>query len=286
MSAATRQSLLAFYADLAASAAGTRDGPLRTAFAAVDRAAFLGPGPWQVLTPAGYLPTPSDDPAYIYRDVAVALAADRGINNGEPHLHARCLAAVQPRAGETVLQVGAGTGYYTALLAELVGQDGQVHAFEIEADLAAQAAANLAPYAMVRVHGRCALAGDLPAADVIYVSAGLTHPPGCWLDALLLGGRLIFPLTGPQGAGLMMLVTRGPGAVFGARPVAGVAFIGCAGGRADLEAAALAAALAGGGHARVRSLRRGPHPDADAWLHGADWWFSPRPPEDAGAGSF
>jgi protein-L-isoaspartate(D-aspartate) O-methyltransferase len=281
MTTATPASLRAFYADLAAAAGGLSAGPLRDSFAHVDRAVFLGSGPWRVLTPAGYIVTPGDDPAFIYRDVAIALAPDRGINNGEPHLHARCLAAVDLRPGGRVLQVGAGTGYYTAILAEMIGPSGRIDAFEVDVELAARARINLAAYSSIEVHGRSALEGPLPQADVIYVSAGVTRPPECWLDALVIGGRLLFPLTGPQGAGLMMLVTRGPGPVFGARPVAGVAFIGCAGGRADHEAAALAAALATGGHVRVRSLRRGPHPDADAWLHGAGWWFSPRPPEEA-----
>ena len=71
---------------------------------------------------AGYLSTPDDDPAFLYQDTLVALDADRGINIGEPTLHARCLDALALREGETVLHVGAGAGYYTALLAHLSGR--------------------------------------------------------------------------------------------------------------------------------------------------------------------
>jgi protein-L-isoaspartate(D-aspartate) O-methyltransferase len=269
-----RSALRSFYADLTAASAGVGAGELRNAFATVDRAVYLGPGPWQVFAASGYITTPNDDPAFIYQNVAVALAPGRGINSGEPQLHARCLAAAAVRTGDYILQVGAGTGYYTAILAELTGPSGHVAAFEIEPDLAAQAAANLATRANVQVQCRSALAPDLPPADLIYVSAGLTHPPACWLDALRPGGRLVFPLTGPQGAGLMMLVTKQTETVFAARPVAGVAFIGCAGGRAEGEAEALAKALAGGGHMGIRSLRRGATPDDSAWLAGPDWWFS------------
>ena len=40
------------------------------------------------------------------------------------------------KQGERVLQVGAGTGYYTAILAELVGARGRIHAVEFEKQLA------------------------------------------------------------------------------------------------------------------------------------------------------
>ena len=69
--------------------------------------------------------TSSDDPARLYEDVLVAIDAERGINNGQPSLHAQSIDALGLKEGETVLQIGAGAGYYTAILAELVGRDGQ-----------------------------------------------------------------------------------------------------------------------------------------------------------------
>ena len=51
----------------------------------------------------------------------VAIDAERGINNGQPSLHAQSIAALELKEGETVVQIGAGAGYYTAILAELVG---------------------------------------------------------------------------------------------------------------------------------------------------------------------
>jgi protein-L-isoaspartate(D-aspartate) O-methyltransferase len=133
-----------FYAELVTATAGLRDAAIRSAFANTDRARFLGPGPWRVYTPIGYVATPGDHPALVYQDVVFALAPERSINNGEPSLHARCLGAVGVRLGEQVLHVGAGTGYYTAILAALAGPAGHVAAYEIESDLAATAAANLA----------------------------------------------------------------------------------------------------------------------------------------------
>ena len=135
---------------------------------------------------AGYLSTPDDDPAFLYQDTLVALDADRGINIGEPTLHARCLDALALREGETVLHVGAGAGYYTALLAHLVGPTGRVHAYEIEPDLAARATQNLADKHWVEVLGCSGIANSLPKADAIYVNAGITQPSWAWLDALHL----------------------------------------------------------------------------------------------------
>ena len=86
--------------------------------------------------------------------------ADRGINIGQPSAHARWLDALAPAEGEIVLQVGAGTGYYTALLAHLVGSGGRVHAYEIDSDLAALAYANLKHLTQVVVHPRTGIAGE------------------------------------------------------------------------------------------------------------------------------
>ena len=63
--------------------------------------------------------TPSNDPAFLYQDILIAIAPERHINNGEPSLHALCLTALNITEGETIIHIGAGTGYYTAILAEL-----------------------------------------------------------------------------------------------------------------------------------------------------------------------
>ncbi|HET9208677.1 MAG TPA: hypothetical protein VFO28_20715, partial [Burkholderiaceae bacterium] len=116
---------------------------LHDAFADTPRERFVGAPPWPLLH-GGFTRQWSDDPRELYDDVLVGLDVELGINNGQPSLHARCLAACNPQAGETVLHVGAGTGYYSAILAHLVGPGGRVIAYESEAHLAARAAANLA----------------------------------------------------------------------------------------------------------------------------------------------
>src|SRR5207244_6913614 len=110
------------------------------------REAYLGPGPWPVLRtqPDAYVPTPSDNPVYLYVNQLVGLLTERNLNNGEPSLHAMMIGSAAPKPGEHAVHIGAGVGYYTAILAELVGATGRITAIELDAELAERAAANLA----------------------------------------------------------------------------------------------------------------------------------------------
>jgi protein-L-isoaspartate(D-aspartate) O-methyltransferase len=211
----------------------------------------------------------------------VALVPERGLNNGEPQLHARCLAALQIKGGETAVHVGSGTGYYTAILAQLVGQTGTVIAYEIDPDLAAKAATNLTPWPNVSVKAQSATATILPPCDIVYVSAGATRPPDAWLDALAPGGRLLFPLTPNVGLGGMLLVTRVTENSFDARFVQPATFIYCEGARDSSEGDKLAEAYKLGKWPQVKSLRRDVPPDDSSWYAGEGWWLSTRsnPPQ-------
>ncbi|TPN37807.1 protein-L-isoaspartate O-methyltransferase [Mesorhizobium sp. B1-1-6] len=197
-----------FYAKLMAAQARSADPRLEEVFAAVPREAFLGPGPWTIVAGQGAVETPSADPRFIYQNVLVVLDADKGINNGEPFLHAMWIGKLAPRPGEAVTHIGAGTGYYTALLARLVSPGGTVAAFELDADLASRAKANLAGYENVTVIPGDAVTSDLPPSDVIYVNAGVAAPPPGWLKALKPDGRMIFPWRPAERVPLAVLVTR------------------------------------------------------------------------------
>ena len=99
------------------------------------------------------------------------------------------------REGEHAVHIGAGVGYYTAVIARLVGNAGTVTAIEYEPDLAQRAAINLSAYPTVKVVVGDGSTAPLDPADVIYVNAGTTRPAETWLNALKDGGRLILPLT-------------------------------------------------------------------------------------------
>ena len=273
-----------FFAHLVVSAAGAaKNERLIAAFANTPREKYVGPGPWKIFAGGGLLETPSDDPAFLYQDVVVALAPERRINNGQPVLHAMCLAALDVQPGQAVAHIGAGTGYYTAILANLAGPSGTVAAYEIEADLAARAAANLAEFPNVTVHTRNAAEGPLPPSDAIYVNAAATAPLDTWLDALRPKGRLLFPLTpadGPGGtpaAGAMLLITRNENNSYAARFLSPAMFIPCVGARDDATAAKLSEAFKRGDMRNVRSLRRHTPPDETSWCSGEGWWLSTSP---------
>ena len=270
-----------FFARYVAARGRASDPRIRDAFAAVPREAYAGAGPWSIAVPGHCaVDTQDDDLAYLYQDTLVVIDAARGINIGEPSLHARCLDAVAPAPGETVLHVGAGVGYYSAVLAQLVGPDGRVHALEIEPDLAGRAARNLAHLPQVTVEARSGLGEDLPQADVVYVNAGLPLIPTVWLDALAPGGRLIFPFQAIGSFGGMLKVQRPrTGSFWPAKIVTPAGFVGCLGGQDELASRRLAAAVRSAGWPAVKSLRRDGPPDTTCWLAGEGWWLSSADPD-------
>jgi protein-L-isoaspartate(D-aspartate) O-methyltransferase len=228
--------LRAFHAKLMASAANSDDPRLERVFELVPREAFLPPAPWKIMVNSRYHATPSDDPAYIYQNNLVALDAAKGINNGEPFLHAAWIGATNPRPGERICHVGAGTGFYTAILSVLASPGGGVEAFEVDEALSNAARQNLEPYEGVSVTHGDATQVNLPSADLIYVNAGVLAPPQSWLKALRPGGRMIFPWRPADNVGLAMLITRTGQGDFEAKPLMTAWFIPCVGGASTNDA--------------------------------------------------
>ena len=129
-----------FFANLITAQAGIPPGSeLAAAFASTPREQFVGPPPWKVFTRSGYVETLRMIRRFCIRMLSSPSAAEGPLNNGQPSLHAFCLAALAPKKGERVVHVGAGTGYYTTILAKLVGESGVVDAYEIEPTLAQRA---------------------------------------------------------------------------------------------------------------------------------------------------
>jgi protein-L-isoaspartate(D-aspartate) O-methyltransferase len=264
-----------FFANLITAQAGIPPGSeLAAALASTPREQFVGPPPWKVFTRSGYVETLTDDPAVLYQDVVVSLGSGGPLNNGQPTLHAYCLAALAPKKGERVVHVGAGTGYYTTLLAKLVGESGVVDAYEIEPTLAQRAINNLASLPNVTVHGRSGAEGTLPACDVLYVNAGATEPLAVWLDALRPMGRLLFPMTPDAGVGAMLLVTKQGDGSFTARFLLQAQFVPCVGARNDATEQKLAEAFRNNNWTKVKSLHRNEEPDDSCWCSGPGWWLS------------
>ncbi len=215
----------------------------------------------------------------------MAIDTARGINNGEPLLWALLFDRLGLAQGQRVVHVGAGTGYYSAVLAEIVGAQGSVEAVEIDPALAEQARRNLADRPQVLVAAADGFAyRPQPPADAIVVNAGVAHLPAGWLDGLAAeGGRLLVPFTTSDQNGGFLLIHRqhGQASRYPVQYLLRTGIISCVGGRTAEAEGLLRAALARSGLEAVRSLRRDPEmPDATCWLEGDGWWLSTAPVED------
>jgi len=242
---------------------------LEQAFAEVHREDFLGPGPWVIPRWFGeYVPTPSADPVYLYIDSVVQVIAERHLNNGQPSGHAIWITRASIKAGEHVVHIGTGTGYYTAIMACLVGPSGKVTGIELDASLAARAKENLSSYPNVLIVNGDGTSVPFDAADVIYINAGVTRPVVSWLERLTDRGRLILPMTAnmaddpPNGT-----------SQFSVQCISPVRIIPCDGARDETSEAALAEAFKKGDCKRVTRLYRNNDdvPDDRCWLRGSGW---------------
>jgi len=268
-----------------AKAGVARNDRLLSAFAKVPREKFVGPPPWVYNDFRNYREMASDDPLVVYQDVLIGLDTKRGVNNGMPSLHAGALHALGIREGETVAHLGAGTGYYTAIIAELVGPSGVVIAVEYDEALAARARENLGRYGNVKVVEGDATEWPKEDADVVYANFALDHPPPAWIDNLAGSGRALFSLGIPMGengrasgftrrAGFLIVDRRPSG--FGARFLQPVSFVWAEGqeppppGRHE----GLAEAFRSRRGYQIRSLRWREPPKGEEWYGEESWGLS------------
>jgi protein-L-isoaspartate(D-aspartate) O-methyltransferase len=113
----------------------------------------------------------------------------------QPYIIAAMIEAAEIKSGEKVLEVGAGSGYQTALLAELAKQVIAVERYGTLAASAQEALRRLGYRNVVVVEGDGTLGWE-PAApyDAIIVSAAAPRIPPALLEQLASGGRLVIPI--------------------------------------------------------------------------------------------
>ncbi|MCS6970829.1 MAG: protein-L-isoaspartate(D-aspartate) O-methyltransferase [Planctomycetota bacterium] len=158
-----------------------RDPRVLAAMAAVPRERFV----------------PDDARALAYSDGALPIGCGQTIS--QPRVVACMLAALRLAPGMRVLDVGCGSGYTAALLAELVSPGGAVYALERIADLAERARQRLQGLPVVVIHADAH--GGWPAAapyDAIHVAAAAATVPPALLAQLAPQGRLVMPLGPPE----------------------------------------------------------------------------------------
>ena len=269
-----------FFAEEIQVVANIRTPAIVEALATVPREAFLPPGPWMIRGEGdirgGARLTPGDDPRFASHNVAVGIEPDRMLFNGAPGLLAMAIDALEAKAGDHALHLGAATGYYSAILASVLGPSGRLLALEVDEGLAARARKNLesAPQAEVRASDACAAFDE--TFDVALINAGLTHMPAHLLDAMRPGGRIVAPITasmpamGNIGKGLLIRTTNSGGDRWPVQVLTFVAIYSAIGLRDEALNAAIGQALARHPFPPVKSLRRDVHDaEASCWCHSA-----------------
>jgi protein-L-isoaspartate(D-aspartate) O-methyltransferase len=134
----------------------------------------------------------------------------RGQTNSQPRTVDAMLRLLEVREGDRVLDVGAGSGWSTALLAHLAGPTGEVVGVELEPTLVEFGRTNLArvgrPWARIAAadptrHGW----PDEAPYDRVLVSAEPRELPGELVEQVAEGGRMVIPVSGT-----MLLLRRTP----------------------------------------------------------------------------
>jgi protein-L-isoaspartate(D-aspartate) O-methyltransferase len=151
-----------------------------------------------------FVPAPMQ--ALAFADLAVPLACGQSML--EPKVAAKALQAMQIKRGENVLEIGTGSGYMAAMMAQC---GAHVCSLEIQPELAAQARINLDRAAIdnvlvEEVDGAEAWA-ELAPYDLIVGSGAVVSIPDAWRSQLKIGGR-VFAFVGRAPVMRAIIVTR------------------------------------------------------------------------------
>lgn len=175
---------------------------------------------------------PENVRAYSYEDTPLLIGWDQTIS--QPYIVALMTELLRVRPGDRILEVGTGSGYQAAVLAQL---GAQVFTVEIVEPLAARARLDLHAlgYSNVVVRAGDGYLGwpDAAPFDGILVTAGASHIPPPLIDQLKSGGRMIIPVgESPQDQSLRLLVKQ-PGGVIEEQDVLPVRFVPLTGEHAE-----------------------------------------------------
>ncbi|HEU5481054.1 MAG TPA: methyltransferase domain-containing protein [Candidatus Tumulicola sp.] len=152
-----------------------------------------------------FLPGLALDDAYADRAVALKTDGSQIVSSvSQPAMIALMLELLAASPGDRLLEIGTGSGYNAALLAEIVGPSGSVTTLDLDAELAERAAAVLRElgYATVRVTAADggAAVSESGAFDGVIVTARSDDVASAWWRALARRARLVLPLR-LEGAG-------------------------------------------------------------------------------------
>lgn len=194
--------------DLQIAARGVADPAVLAAMAEVPRELFV----------------PDEMADFAHDDSPLPIAERQTIS--QPFIVALMVEALKLEGGETVLEIGAGSGYAAAVLSRIAGR---VYGVERHEALARQARDNLRRAGIETVtiiHGD-GTRGHPEAApfDAIVVAAGGPQVPASLRDQLAVGGRLVIPVGPAQRVQRLMRITRTGRDDFQEEDLGGVSFV-------------------------------------------------------------
>jgi len=169
-----------------------------------------------------FVPAAQQGSAYANRPLQIG----EGQTISQPYIVALMTDLLDPKPGDTVLEIGTGSGYQAAVLAELVAR---VYTIEIIAPLGNRAAQLLGElgYRNVSVRIGDGYKGWPEAApfDSIIVTAAAAEPPKPLLTQLKPGGRMVIPLGLPGGVQELVLIEKLPDGSVNTRRTLPVRFV-------------------------------------------------------------
>lgn len=147
-----------------------------------------------------------------YEDFPLPIGYGQTIS--QPYIVAYMTEVIQPQPGQRILEIGTGSGYQAAVLAEIVGE---VYTIELVVELASEAKARLEDlnYDNVTVMNADGYFGwsDSAPFDAVVVTAAAAFIPPPLIEQLKDGGRMIIPVGSPFLTQSLMLVEKRRGRV-------------------------------------------------------------------------
>ncbi len=167
---------------------------------------------------------PADQLARAYGNHPLSIGSGQTIS--QPYIVALSTDLVKPQSGQRVLEIGTGSGYQAAVLAEIVSK---VYSIELIPSLGKAAAERLRTlgYANVEVRIGDGYAGwpEQAPFDSIVVTAAAPRLPEALVDQLKPGGRMVIPVGASQEAQQLLLIVKRPDGTVERKSVLAVRFV-------------------------------------------------------------
>ncbi|MBZ9577826.1 protein-L-isoaspartate O-methyltransferase [Patescibacteria group bacterium] len=141
-----------------------------------------------------------------------ALPIGYGQTISQPLVVAFMLEQLQPESGDNILDIGSGSGWTTALLAQIVGPKGKITAIEIVPELKEFGEKNVAKYNFIEkglveficADGSKGYEKEAPFDKILASAAVQGKIPQAWKEQIKIGGRIVTPI----GSSIWVLIKK------------------------------------------------------------------------------